>query len=332
FLLVASQGFFLAVLLMLKRKHGAENILGMIIFLFSLMLSYFVAFWTGYAKIMTPIFSLTLGLPLIIAPLYYYLVRSIVKVGATFSYWHLLPFATYLTLWFTIGFIPFFGVSLLVHLSVYAFLIIKASKSKKVVWVTVGYFALVAGYFSYYILLWTNLLEPTYDYMISVAMSVFIFYAGYISFIQSGWSIGPKQVIGFSRRDLHHVYEKLERYYQQERPYLTGDFKLPDLAAGTGFSVHQVSEAINSCAKLNFNDWTNAWRIDKAKELLLSSDLKIESVAFSSGFNNKVSFFSAFRKHTGTTPTGWRRHHENLVLAQDQDIDHPLTWYQSSDQ
>lgn len=47
-------------------------------------------------------------------------------------------------------------------------------------------------------------------------------------------------------------------------------------------------------------------RIKKAKELLATSDMKIEAVAQSVGFSNQYYFNRCFKKHTGFTPGVWR--------------------------
>ena len=53
----------------------------------------------------------------------------------------------------------------------------------------------------------------------------------------------------------------------------------------------------------------NKFRIQKAIELLRSSSLPLIDVAIEVGFNNRQSFFNAFKKYTGVSPNEYRREH-----------------------
>ena len=50
----------------------------------------------------------------------------------------------------------------------------------------------------------------------------------------------------------------------------------------------------------------NKYRIDEAKALLNDDHLNISDVLYASGFNNRVSFYKAFKKFEGITPTEFR--------------------------
>jgi AraC-like DNA-binding protein len=52
--------------------------------------------------------------------------------------------------------------------------------------------------------------------------------------------------------------------------------------------------------------------MEGAKKLLASGDDKVESVAASCGYPNINSFFTAFRREVGMTPTEYRRTHSQL--------------------
>lgn len=55
-----------------------------------------------------------------------------------------------------------------------------------------------------------------------------------------------------------------------------------------------------------FIDYLNDIRIDKAKELLVSTDRKMYQIAKSAGYNNTKYFFRIFKKKTGITPEQYR--------------------------
>lgn len=52
----------------------------------------------------------------------------------------------------------------------------------------------------------------------------------------------------------------------------------------------------------NFSKWVTRFRIEKATELLSSSNYRVSEVAFLVGFADVQSFSKSFKRETGTTP------------------------------
>ena len=60
-------------------------------------------------------------------------------------------------------------------------------------------------------------------------------------------------------------------------------------------------------------DYLIFYRIQRACEKLVTSDLSISEVALQSGFND-ISYFSRmFKRHKGEAPSAWRKQHKNTV-------------------
>jgi AraC-like DNA-binding protein len=75
---------------------------------------------------------------------------------------------------------------------------------------------------------------------------------------------------------------------------------------------HYVSQVINQDLGMSFHDLINRQRIECAKTALAEfPDKSVLDIALSVGFNSKSTFNTAFRQHTGTTPTQFRRAHDN---------------------
>lgn len=85
------------------------------------------------------------------------------------------------------------------------------------------------------------------------------------------------------------------------------ELSLAKLAEASGLNVHLASKAINECSGGNFYDWVNLYRVEKAKSLLLESDVQVSRVCFDVGFNSKSTFYAAFKKVTGLTPGAYRK-------------------------
>lgn len=57
--------------------------------------------------------------------------------------------------------------------------------------------------------------------------------------------------------------------------------------------------------------YLNHFRMKKAKELLLQSELRVGEVAFACGFETPYYFTNAFKKQFGISPSAWRK---NMIL------------------
>jgi len=104
----------------------------------------------------------------------------------------------------------------------------------------------------------------------------------------------------------------LENYLQTKEPYTNPDLTLEALAKETAMPINKLSTVINKGLKKNFYDLINEKRVEKSKKLLreITTQTTIEYVAYESGFNSRASFYRAFKKHTGITPTEFIRKEE----------------------
>ena len=97
---------------------------------------------------------------------------------------------------------------------------------------------------------------------------------------------------------------------EQEQPFLQRGLKLEDLARRLSVSPHHLSQIINDRLNQNFYDLINSYRVEQAKVQLADpaqTHLTILSIAYEVGFNNKASFNAAFKKHTGLTPSQFKK-------------------------
>lgn len=102
--------------------------------------------------------------------------------------------------------------------------------------------------------------------------------------------------------------QELTRLMQDEQLYRQNDLSLPDLAQALGISVHQLSELLNVHLDANFYEFINGYRLKFACGLLEDPkcQLRVLDIAFESGFNNKNSFYRAFKDGLGVTPNQYR--------------------------
>ena len=62
----------------------------------------------------------------------------------------------------------------------------------------------------------------------------------------------------------------------------------------------------------NFRSYLNNIRVEKAKELLISSDLSIADIGNQVGFSDQSYFNKIFKEHEGMTPGQYRRRRRNI--------------------
>ena len=134
----------------------------------------------------------------------------------------------------------------------------------------------------------------------------------------------PEIFAGITETEKHPKYElskltdeekseylqKLRDYFKHQKPYLNPELKITEVAKELNVSVKYLSQVINESLGKNFYDFINSFRIEEAKKQLASktdSKKTVLEVLYESGFNSKSAFNSAFKKHTGFTPTEFRK-------------------------
>ena len=103
---------------------------------------------------------------------------------------------------------------------------------------------------------------------------------------------------------------KLQQYMIEEKPFLNPSLTIQDISSGIGIPVRDLSLLINHKLDQHFFDFINTYRIENAMKILndaTKNKVTILEILYEVGFNSKSSFNTAFKKHTGTTPTSYRK-------------------------
>ncbi len=104
------------------------------------------------------------------------------------------------------------------------------------------------------------------------------------------------------------LYEELTARMVRDQLYKDNDLSLPKLAAEIGVSVNYLSQVINQQARQNFFDFINRYRIDEVQQQIrITPDATVLAIALNAGFNSKSAFYTAFRKHSGMTPSQYKK-------------------------
>jgi AraC family transcriptional regulator len=89
--------------------------------------------------------------------------------------------------------------------------------------------------------------------------------------------------------------------------HLSQSIHVADLSGAVGLSVPHFARAFG----LSFGKPPHLYviqrRLDRARQLMLTSDMALSELAVACGFNDQPHFCRLFRRHTGRTPAAWRR-------------------------
>lgn len=103
---------------------------------------------------------------------------------------------------------------------------------------------------------------------------------------------------------------KLQQYMVEEKPFLNPSLTIQDVSAAIQIPVRDLSLLINHKLEQHFYDFVNTYRIENAMNILkdvTKNKVTILEILYDVGFNSKSSFNTAFKKHTGNTPTTYRK-------------------------
>jgi AraC-like DNA-binding protein len=142
---------------------------------------------------------------------------------------------------------------------------------------------------------------------IALLILVFIFYKQYIK----RQIKKEKELLRYTSSNLSEEFiseknKEMLQFIENKKQYLEADLSLQKLALRLNTKPNYLSQIINRKHNCNFRDFINKYRIETSKELLLTTSLKIEAVAYDSGFNTLTTFNTAFKKETGITPSKFR--------------------------
>jgi AraC-like DNA-binding protein len=104
--------------------------------------------------------------------------------------------------------------------------------------------------------------------------------------------------------------QRLDLVMATEKPWLESDLTLPELAARVQLSPHHLSQLLNAELGVSFFDFINGRRVQEVQRCLRDPAYRPQSIldiALAAGFNSKAAFNTAFKQHSGVTPSQYRR-------------------------
>ena len=115
--------------------------------------------------------------------------------------------------------------------------------------------------------------------------------------------------------------KKIEHFLKTKRSYKNPEYNAAALAHDLGIKPYELSRIIKKTYNCSYTDLIHTLRIKEAMRLLSNpqkNGLSIEEIGLLSGFNNKMTYYSTFKKYVSMTPQQYR----NTVQGKDD-----ASWY-----
>lgn len=101
------------------------------------------------------------------------------------------------------------------------------------------------------------------------------------------------------------IDEKVDQCLLEHQPYIKKNFNMTELSVMINIPVHHLAYFFREEKKLSFTNYRNQWRVEYAKTLIKegkAKELTLEAIGLLSGFTNRNSFITAFKRNEGLSP------------------------------
>ncbi|MEM8601298.1 MAG: helix-turn-helix transcriptional regulator [Bacteroidota bacterium] len=164
-----------------------------------------------------------------------------------------------------------------------------------------------------------------YDDLTLLAVTVFVYAIGYFGLRQPAITAPPTDDeveppaslprvsyarSGMDAAEAARQRDRLVALMETEHLYRRGDLTLHDLAAVLQVTPHNLTEVLSTQLDQRFYDFVNSYRVREVQARLVDpafAHWTVLAIGLEAGFNAKSSFNAAFKRHTGMTPSQYRR-------------------------
>jgi len=106
------------------------------------------------------------------------------------------------------------------------------------------------------------------------------------------------------------VFNEIDTYIISNQKYLDPLLNMEKVSEELAIGTSSLSKLVNQYSEKNFSDYINSLRVEEVKKLLANKDFSsytMTAIGLECGFNSKSTFYSAFKKFTGQSPTQFRK-------------------------
>lgn len=99
---------------------------------------------------------------------------------------------------------------------------------------------------------------------------------------------------------LHRMLAYVSEHFEE-------NITLYGMASELGYETHYLSRVFSRAVGMNIKNYINLYRVDMAKNLLVSTNRSVTDIALACGFQSIRNFNRVFLSETGMTPQDYRR-------------------------
>ncbi|EZH74907.1 hypothetical protein ATO12_09240 [Aquimarina atlantica] len=115
----------------------------------------------------------------------------------------------------------------------------------------------------------------------------------------------------FSKSNLY--FKKLESFLYDDYIYRDPNLSREVVAEKLNISPGYLSQIINAVTNNNFTAYINSFRVEEVKKMIVNEEFdkySLLAIGLEAGFKSKTTFYSAFKKETGLTPSEFKSRHK----------------------
>lgn len=160
--------------------------------------------------------------------------------------------------------------------------------------------------------------NSTAFYLVWISLSFTIYWLGHIGIYKYGIRNEQQNLRKFSKTnpiivsvpsESEHILG-FKNYIVDQKNYLNSELTLDLVAENLNISKTYLSKMINKELKMGYSDFINSLRVEEAKMYMKNSEFEnytLVAIGLEAGFNSKSAFNNAFKKHTGLTPSEFKK-------------------------
>lgn len=152
--------------------------------------------------------------------------------------------------------------------------------------------------------------EQSPGYQLATKASLFKFISLMVQdgFLQSG-SVTGENASDFKMKNLKAILTYIQQHYSEK-------LNLPDIARAFSLSAKYFSRFFKKSLDRSFVEYLNSFRIERAADLLVNTDLPIGEIALAVGFDNFSYFIKQFKNFHGCIPSQYRKQEKPAAMHQ----------------
>lgn len=119
-------------------------------------------------------------------------------------------------------------------------------------------------------------------------------------------SEAEKEIAADELEKMELLIARMNDYVAMHHPYRQPEFNIRELSRKLQIPEHHLAYIFRHYLNKSFVNYRNELRVQYVMDVLkkgMPKELTIESIGTDAGFSSRTTFFIAFKKHTGMTPT-----------------------------